>query len=619
MDRTEHIVNCIKNNTPMVYCKFGDGEFLCMIRYTENGPLTKNCDNDNYTQKLSNSLIESFKYLTSKQNVFIGRWKGNNNSKISKYYNNLVNNEILWTDYHTLIFEPNEIDSIDPEYFIKKISIYKEIQQSTAKKIYICNKLLVKSKMLLSIDNFVHVPYNSWFDNEFDKVFKEVLDLIPADGKCIILTSCGMSAKVLITELFKIYPNIIYIDIGSGLDLICTKKNSREQYTYKNIYLKFKKFYGLPEEWFDSKYNYIYEEANRELGLHLPKTEIYDESNDLIIEPKYSSAFTINSNNCYHYYLDYLQTHNFITNFNDSYSIVFKSKKSGKIKLTYQTTDKNTCFDNDDIIVTKVDEFNGNLEFNINKDTNTILKFKSMPCKKLILKNIKFLYSTRNDNYENIVFISSKIYTSNNPFNYTPTRSIYSTEIRFSQTIKTIESVKQYIPNVYIILFDNSNFTPYEFNQLKNLVNVFINVTNEEIDYYTNISLNKAYSELCQTYYTIREISNLKFKNFFKITGRYLINETFDYKIFDNEFNIFKHNPIFDENFYYTSFYKISYSNFNNYSNVINELFESIKKNNKLYDGISYEIFFPIKLNIKKLDYLGITEYIAVRNEINYI
>ena len=225
-----------------------------------------------------------------------------------------------------------------------------------------------------------------------------------------------------------------------------------------------------------------------------------------------------------------------------------------------------------------------------------------------------------NKNYENVVFISSKIYVSNQPFTYTNTRSIYSINARFDQTVKSIESVRHNIPNSYIILFDNSQFTSDEFNKLESLVDLFINnTTNSEIDYYTNVCENKAYGELCQTFYTIREIKNFKFKNFFKLSGRYIINETFDFSKFDNEFNIFKPNFCLTKDFHYTSFYKISYSNFNAYFKTIADLFNSIQIDKKIYNNICYEVFFPIKLDFKTVDNLGITEYIAVRNEINYI
>jgi len=114
---------------------------------------------------------------------------------------------------------------------------------------------------------------NNWFDIKFDEVVNEVRQLIgEVDGNHIILTACGMSAKVLIAELHKTHPNGIYLDIGSGLDCICTKRDSRGWgYKYDQIYTKFKEHNFLPDDWEDPKYDFIYNDAYNKLGTHLPK------------------------------------------------------------------------------------------------------------------------------------------------------------------------------------------------------------------------------------------------------------------------------------------------------------------------------------------------------------
>jgi hypothetical protein len=82
------------------------------------------------------------------------------------------------------------------------------------------------------------------------------------------MTCCGMSAKVLIAELSKKYPKGIYFDIGSGLDKLCTKKDSRGVYkSYEELLDLFKGI--IPDSWNDPKYDYIYDEASTKLGIHL--------------------------------------------------------------------------------------------------------------------------------------------------------------------------------------------------------------------------------------------------------------------------------------------------------------------------------------------------------------
>jgi len=266
---TEEFINYIKNKTPFIYAKFGDGEYLCIIKYRNNNPsLTCNCDNDTYTEKLSNSVFNSLKYLVNNtNNCYIGKWFDIN---IVNYFQNNVDKSINFIHYHTMLFDDNDLINNN---ICHKLNVLKTINSASQKKIYVCNDLLIKVKSLLNIDYLVHVPTNNWFDTQFNNILEQIKNILGnEDGNHIILTSCGMGAKVLIMELHKIYPNGIYIDIGSGLDMICTKRNSRGWgYNYKQLYNKFVENDFIPNDWNDSKYDYIYPEARNKLGLHISK------------------------------------------------------------------------------------------------------------------------------------------------------------------------------------------------------------------------------------------------------------------------------------------------------------------------------------------------------------
>lgn len=267
-NKINEIANCIANNIPIRYLKYGDGEYFCSIKYTHNLQMSQNCDNDTYTKKLSDGVRESFKYITNFDNTFIGRWF---NADTIKYWENLASKPVNWVDYNTLLFEPKDLNN--DNHFIEKTKIYKAIKESKLKKIIICNELLIKTKILLNLDHVVIIPLNNWFDTQFNKILNKVIELIGnKDGEHIVVTACGMNAKVLIGELHKLYPNGIYLDIGSGLDCICTKRDSRGWgYKYEQIYDKFKEHNLLPDDWNDSKYDFIYDEAYNKLGTHLPK------------------------------------------------------------------------------------------------------------------------------------------------------------------------------------------------------------------------------------------------------------------------------------------------------------------------------------------------------------
>ncbi len=221
----------------------------------------------------------------------------------------------------------------------------------------------------------------------------------------------------------------------------------------------------------------------------------------------------------------------------------------------------------------------------------------------------------------NIVIITSKIYVTNKPLSYAKNRSIFSKEERYEQVQNTINSVRKYIPDCFILLYDNSEFDDNEFNTLRNLTDCFINHHNDEItNEFTDNSIHKLYGEIAQTYkmlhYLKKYYENINIRNMFKITGRYLINETFNFEQFDNDNNMFKRNEkVKDRSYFYTCFYKIAGTKFNDYYNIMEELYEDIQ--NGAYDYEDYEVVLPMLLygEFEKVDHLGITQNISVWDE----
>jgi len=225
---------------------------------------------------------------------------------------------------------------------------------------------------------------------------------------------------------------------------------------------------------------------------------------------------------------------------------------------------------------------------------------------------------------KNIVLITSKIYVSQNAFSYCNNRSIYTPEERFEQTMLTIESIKKYIPDCYIILFDNSKFINKYFDyKINSNVDLFLNiVNNERLNYYTDICEFKAFSELSQLTELYKLIfQNIDFsniKNLFKITGRYTINEKFDYSQYDNVFNIIKKNEfVTDRDYWYTSFYKVNKSYIHDFFSKLQVAINDYQK----YKGFDIEVIFSeiFKNDFKLINNLGIKENIAVWNQVKNI
>jgi len=254
MNITHYLTECINHRIPVSFSKYGDGEFNCA-----NGYYGANCDNDNYTPKKREAIINSFKYMVNEaQNSFIGVWHDSSNKK---FWESLVSKPVRWAQYHTILFDEQNDEA--------KAALYKAIKNSDFNKIIICNELLIKSKKLFNADHIIHVPFNNWFDNDFENYLNLIKNIICNDSRQpLVITCCGMNAKVMICELYKEYPNGIFLDFGSGLDRLCTKRESRG-FTYSYDYLTNLLKDVLPDDWESENYNIIYEQAKYKMGLHL--------------------------------------------------------------------------------------------------------------------------------------------------------------------------------------------------------------------------------------------------------------------------------------------------------------------------------------------------------------
>lgn len=226
---------------------------------------------------------------------------------------------------------------------------------------------------------------------------------------------------------------------------------------------------------------------------------------------------------------------------------------------------------------------------------------------------------------KNLVLITSKICTSKESFSYIKHRSIYTNEERYEQTLKTINSIRKYIPESYIILFDNTDFSInnnyYMKETIESKVDMIINIIDDDkLNYYTNNCPYKFLAELHQTKKSLEIIKkiNINFFNFFKITGRYCINDNFNFNLFNVRKNFFKQNKIvrYSNNYYYTCFYKID----KNYLDKFIKIIDKIITNENDFLKLKYydlEIILPQELNyeFEVLDTLGITQNISVRKD----
>lgn len=163
---------------------------------------------------------------------------------------------------------------------------------------------------------------------------------------------------------------------------------------------------------------------------------------------------------------------------------------------------------------------------------------------------------------KNIIIISSVISTSKDGLSYTPTRSVYNSDERYEQTIKTIESCYK-VGDSEILLIETSNIDSEKEENIKSLVDYYINYSNNsEIQNIINGPL-KGKAESTQLWNGIKEININDYDNIIKISGRYRFSEEFNYDNYTNENNIFVEGP--NKSALGTVMYKIHKKSFEQY------------------------------------------------------
>ena len=204
MDFTNKIIN----NQPFTYAKYGDGEYL--VASKRKG---QNCDHTQYTEKLGNAVIDSYKYLAPLYNSYIGKWDGD--YKVFGFFEKIF--KPTWSDYSAFIFG-------NKKEFQIKLPLLKSIKYATQQKIYVCNQDNFKVNSIFNIDNCVLVHPSDWFEINYDIILQQTKNSVLNPDSVIIMTSAGMGAKPLLADLRKLFPNAILIDIGSAFDLFVYKK-----------------------------------------------------------------------------------------------------------------------------------------------------------------------------------------------------------------------------------------------------------------------------------------------------------------------------------------------------------------------------------------------------------
>lgn len=129
-----------------------------------------------------------------------------------------------------------------------------------------------------------------------------------------------------------------------------------------------------------------------------------------------------------------------------------------------------------------------------------------------------------------LVLITSVINTGKVAWSYTETRSTYSAEQRYNQSLQTIDSIRKYLPGAKILFVECSDIPNEYITSLSSKVEYFVNQYNLTEARAACLETNKkGFGEAIQTKLAIEYIiqNNLSFNRFFKISGRYFLTDKF--------------------------------------------------------------------------------------------
>jgi hypothetical protein len=204
------------------------------------------------------------------------------------------------------------------------------------------------------------------------------------------------------------------------------------------------------------------------------------------------------------------------------------------------------------------------------------------------------------------IIITSIISPSDKPLSYCKVRSIYTDKQRFEQTLETINSIRNNMPSTDIILIDCSPPSKYMEELSKN------------VDYFFNLEFNdivvnspeKGKGEATLLLYVLSNIPK-EYNNIYKITGRYVLQETFNKSMWEvtNNITVCKTHIYGNPNGIHTFFYKIP-------DRCISEFKNTLDKYLLTSGNICIENFLGTTLtNLTSVKHIGILCRWAVYNK----
>lgn len=130
-------------------------------------------------------------------------------------------------------------------------------------------------------------------------------------------------------------------------------------------------------------------------------------------------------------------------------------------------------------------------------------------------------------NRKSLFIISSAVYITSNPLSYTATRSAFNDDERARQTLKTIQSIKTSMPEAQILLIEMGlkKDLPYD---IEKMADKYLYLGNKRMIREAADGPFKGFGEALGLYLANRAIQSFEADYFYKLSGRYYLNEHFN-------------------------------------------------------------------------------------------
>jgi hypothetical protein len=202
-----------------------------------------------------------------------------------------------------------------------------------------------------------------------------------------------------------------------------------------------------------------------------------------------------------------------------------------------------------------------------------------------------------------VFIISSVIHFTDAPLSYSGVRSKFSPEEREKQTITTVQSIKNKLPNSKIILIE-AGLKKDLSKELLQLTDQYIYIGNKFPVNYFSKGKNKSLGEASALYYGSKELKFTNTDYYFKISGRYFLSDKFSVSVFNpNGFTVKKYKDEMS-----TRLYGFGKNDFAFWQQSLRKSFTQLFFN-KALEGVFYN---KIKGKVTtELETLGLGGYVA--------